>query len=168
MSVDFFVLECKTILSNRLFGLCDDPPPSSAPAYIDLIDKFKWIAVVKNPNGYEVSFIAIDNCINLKKESGHIDSSCDAMMAYEESIVFVELKECNDNKNKWIRKADAQLRNTIKHFKANHALSSYSKKVAYIANNKHPNFRSSQQVRMEKFRDEMGVRLKIQNRIELA
>ena len=167
MPVDFFIIPCQNTLNDKLFGLCDDSPPANTPAYTSLINKSKWIAKVKNDREFDVLFIAIDNCLNIKKPNGHIDSSCDAMMIYNNKIIFVELKECDDNKNAWIRKADAQLRNTIQHFKSNHPIAIYSDKKAYISNNKHPNFRSTQAIRMEKFKDDTGVQLRIENTIEL-
>jgi len=167
MSIDFFIPKCKNSLNDKLFGLCDNPSPSETPAYTDINNKSIWIAKVKNDNEYNIEFVAIDKCIKLLKSNGHQDSSCDAMLKYENNIIFIELKECNDNKNKWIRKADSQLRNTILHFNKNHIITNYTKKTAYISNNQHPNFRSSQKERMEKFKDDMNVRLKIMATIEL-
>jgi len=167
MPIDFFISACKQTLTNKLFGLCDDPPPANTSAYTCVTNSRKWIAKVINNKEFEVTFIAIDKCLNIKKPNGHIDSSCDVMMVYSDKIVFVELKECDDNKNIWIKKAESQLRNTIEHFKKNHSLNDYSNKKAYIANNKHPNFRSTQMTRMEKFKDDMGVQLRIENRISL-
>ena len=149
MPVDFFITRCQNSLNDKLFYLYDDPPPANTLAYTSIIDKSKWIAKVINNREFNVVFIAIDNCLNIKKSNGQIDSSCDAMLVYNNKIIFVELKECNDNKNAWIRKADAQLRNTIQHFKSNHSIAIYSDKKAYIANNKHPNFRSTQAIRIE-------------------
>lgn len=168
MPVNFFTSDCQSTLNDKLFGLCDNPPPANTPAYTCVTNSNKWIAKVINSDAFTVLFVAIDKCLNLKKPNGHIDSSCDAMMVYDNKIVFVELKECDDNKNAWIRKADAQLRNTIEHFKQNHSLTDYSTKKAYIANNKHPNFRSTQMIRMQKFKDETGVQLRIENRIVLS
>ena len=44
----------------------------------------------------------------------------------------------------------------------------YKSKKEYIANNKKPNFQSSQITRMDKFKDETGFRLIIQNTIEIS
>ena len=168
MPVDFFTSGCQSTLNDKLFGLCDDPPPANTPAYTCITHSTKWIAKVTNDKKFDVLFVAIDKCLNLRKPSGHMDSSCDAMIVYNNKIVFVELKECDDNKNAWIKKADSQLRNTIEHFKQNHSLMNYSDKKAYIANNKHPNFRSTQMMRMEKFKDDTGAQLRIENSIVLS
>ncbi|MFK5976268.1 MAG: hypothetical protein QM493_07165 [Sulfurovum sp.] len=167
MPIDFFTPTCSNTISDSKFGLCDDPPPSIAPAYTDIIDESKWIAIVNNPNIYEVTFIAVDACLDIRKENGELDSRCDAMLKYQDNIIFVELKDRGGRAFKWIEKAESQLRITINHFKNNYLLFNNTKKVAYIANIQHPNFRSSQKSRMEKFRDDTGVRLRIENCIDL-
>jgi len=62
---------------------------------------------------------------------------------------------------------EEQLRNTIRVFIENHGIEDYSSRKAYIANNKKPTFQTSQTERMEKFRQETGFRLIIQNIIKI-
>lgn len=164
MSVDFFPVKCITKLNDSLFGLCDITPRA---AFINKTQDGSWIATVINKHNYEVTFVAVDVCLELKKDTGELDSSCDCLMTYNSNIIFVELKESDTDSLKWIRKADDQLRNTIKRFEQSNSLDSYSKKEAYISNNQRPQFRTSQKERMEKFKDETGVRLKIMATIEL-
>lgn len=169
MSVDFFCKACcLTVLNDSLFGICDTPPPPAKPAYVNNIDDGTWIARVKNENSYEVTFVAIDNCLVINRANGEKDSTCDGMMLYNNSIIFVELKECNTDGIKWIRKGDSQLRSTINHFRDNHDITAYETKYAYLANSQRPNFRSSQKERMDRFKEETGVRLKIMAEIELT
>lgn len=164
MPVDFFPDKCITKLNDPLFGLCDIPPRK---AFVNKVDDGSWIATVLNESMHEVTFVAVDVCLELKKENGELDSSCDCLMTYNSNIIFAELKEISSTSLKWIRKADAQLRNTIKRFEESYTLSSYSKKEAYISNSQQPQFKSSQKERMQKFKDEIGVRLKIVATIEL-
>lgn len=96
-----------------------------------------------------------------------MDNRCDGMLTYNNHIIFVELKERNF-RNKWVGKGEEQLKNTINVFIANHDLEIYKSKKAYIANNKKPTFQSSQITRMDKFKDETGFRLIIQNTIEIS
>jgi hypothetical protein len=165
MSTNFFDEHCQSKIDQPRFGLCDESSPSNAPAYIDIDvsnEETKWIAIVENANKIEVIFTAIDNCIEIKESEG---KRCDGMFTYEDCIIFVELKERKGKTRNWVKNGDEQLRNTISIFSNNHSMSSYRNKKAYIANNKRPNFQESQMVRMERFRDETGFRLEIQNTI---
>ena len=165
MSINFFKSTCQSQTNQYKFGLCDNP--NEDPAYIDIDDCSKWIAIVENNQEIEVIFTAIDNCIEIIRSDGTMDNRCDGMLTYNNHLIFVELKERNF-RNKWVGKGEEQLKNTINVFIANHDLAIYKSKKAYIANNKKPNFQSSQITRMDKFKDETGFRLIIQNTIEIS
>ncbi len=55
---------------------------------------------------------------------------------------------------------------TISHFEREKQAQSFSIKKAYIANGCKPIFRSSQAVRMQRFFDDTGYSLRIENRIK--
>lgn len=167
MSIIFFDTNCQSQTNQPKFGLCDDPPPSENPAYININDSRKWIAIVENNQEINVIFTAIDNCIEILRSDGTMDNRCDGMLTYNNHLIFVELKERNF-RNKWVGKGEEQLKNTINVFIANHDLAIYKSKKAYIANNKKPNFQFSQMERMDKFKDEIGFRLIIQNAIKVS
>ncbi len=167
MSINFFKSTYQSQTNQYKFRLCDDP--NEDPAYIDtdIDDCSKWIATVENNQEIEVIFTAIDNCIEILRSDGTMDNRCDGMLTYNNHLIFVELKEKN-YRNNWVVKGEKQLKNTINVFIANHDLEIYKSKKAYIANNKEPNFQSSQITRMDKFKDETGFRLIIQNTIEIS
>jgi hypothetical protein len=167
MSINFFDANYQSQTNQYKFRLCDDP--NEDPAYIDtdIDDCSKWIATVENNQEIEVIFTAIDNCIEILRSDGTMDNRCDGMLTYNNHLIFVELKEKN-YRNNWVVKGEKQLKNTINVFIANHDLEIYKSKKAYIANNKKPNFQSSQITRMDKFKDETGFRLIIQNTIEIS
>jgi hypothetical protein len=167
MSINFFDTNCQSQTNQPKFGLCDDPPPSENPAYININDSRKWIAIVENNQEIEVIFTAIDNCIEILRSDGTMDNRCDGMLTYNNHIIFVELKEKNF-RNNWVAKGEKQLKNTISVFIANHDLAIYKSKKAYIANNKKPNFQSSQMGRMARFEAETDFRLIIRNTIEIS
>jgi aspartyl-tRNA synthetase len=143
---NFFDVECETILSNEVFGLCDDKLEEKAYTDTNINNKnSKWIAIIENKNGHEVKFIAIDKCVNLLKEDGQKDTSCDCMMIYsnndkERNIIFVELKKKTKD---WLSKAKKQLLNTIKHFNNNHSSLEFNNKIACAVNVKYPYFHYS-------------------------
>ena len=168
MSINFFDANCQSQTNQPKFGLCDDPNKDKDPAYIDTVDCSKWIAIVENNQEIEVIFTAIDNCIEILRSNGERENRCDGMLTYNNHIIFVELKTRKSKNSKWVGKGEEQLKNTISVFIANHDLEIYKSKKAYIANNKKPTFQSSQITRMDKFKDETGFRLIIQNTIEIS
>ena len=113
-------------------------------------------------------FTAIDNCIEILRLDGTMDNRCDGMLTYNNHLIFVELKTRKSENSKWVGKGEEQLKNTISVFIANHDLAIYKSKKAYIANNKKPNFQSSQSERMARFEAETGFRLIIQNAIKVS
>jgi hypothetical protein len=96
MSINFFKLSCQDTTNQSEFGLCDDPPPPHTPAYIDLDisnKDEKWIAIVDNSNEIEITFTAIDNCIEIRRPNGEMDKSCEGMLTYQNSYYFCRVKE---------------------------------------------------------------------------
>ena len=167
MSIEFNVAKCQTHSDKKLFGLCDDPPPSMNPAYIDEKDGGKWIAVVINEDKYAVTFTAIDNCIEIKREDGKPAKRCDGVLTYDDHVIFVELKERGALGNEWVKEAEKQLRTSIGYFENSAEAENYMRKKAYVANSEHPKFKESQLMRMEKFLIDTGYILRIINRIIL-
>jgi hypothetical protein len=165
MSIDFFQERCQDNSNQKLFGLCDDQ--HNERAYLDEKDGSKWIAIVVNEYKYEVTFIAIDHCIKIKKVDGKMVKRCDGLMFFNSTIIFVELKERGYLGNKWVEDGEKQLRSSIVHFEATYASLDYKKKKAYIANKEHPRFKESQTRRMAQFQDDTGYILRIENRIIL-
>ncbi|WP_199332114.1 hypothetical protein [Anabaena lutea] len=97
-----------------------------------------------------------------------MDSRCDGMLTYESKIIFVELKERNYTNIVWIEDGDRQLRNTISVFINYHDLVEYKSKKAYIANRKKPQFQYSHKEKMQKFKNDTGFILIIQNNIKIS
>lgn len=158
MAIDFFISRCmiNNITAQR-FGICD--PGNGAIAYPDFADESSWVALVENRSGSPLNFIAVDNCIEIRRPDGNMDNRCDAILTNSRHIIFVELK--NQDKD-WIGHAvNDQLQTTIDHFKANHQLDSYPKRDAYACNKSHPHFNHSQMERMTEFKNKNDVRLHI-------
>jgi hypothetical protein len=166
MNINFFDPKCQTTTSEAEFGICDDPPPPHQPAYISTTDPDKWIATIQNSNELELVFTAIDNCIEIKRDDGNMESRCDAMIICGNNIIFVELKERNSGK--WQQKGEKQLKTIIDIFGKNHGLDSYGSKVAYVANKFKPDLESSQKERIQKFKDQTGFTLRILNKIVVS
>ena len=168
MSANFDDAKCITESSKRTFGLCDDPPPAENPAYIDETNGSKWIAVVVNPRQYEVTFLALDHCIEALTEDGRQKRRCEGVLTYNDTIIFVELKERSTKGNNWIKDAEDQLKQSIEFCEEAGYSATYRYKRAYIANGSRPRERKGQQARMNRFKESTGYVLRIQARIDLV
>lgn len=122
MPVNFFDKTQKTSSSNSQFGLCNDQPPAENPAYIDEQNRSSWIGIVDNPVNKQVDFYPIDHCVPLfrpkiAKEKNQIlrkihtviiqcfnikelESRCDGVLRFSNSLFFVELK--TRTSHKWL------------------------------------------------------------------
>lgn len=164
MSTDFSQVECRSNSNQRRFGICDDPAPPSKPAYLNENDGDTWIAVVHNDRRINVEFIAIDHCIEFsRREDGQEKKRCDGALFYEETVIFVELKDMAGDAKSW---ADPkQLFSTIKEFEATEMAKEYSVKRANLANKKRPIFDRGQAVKINTFFKETGYELRLNSHI---
>lgn len=168
MQVDFFNSGCRSVSSKKEFGICDDVPPHHSPAYIKEDEGEKWIAVVNNFYEEEIHFVAVDNCIPLKRKDGEDAQKCDGFLFFNETIIFVELKVRGDKESrKWKNEATEQLKETIHLFEKQEKAKQFDTKMAYIANKEYPKPNVNNKNRAERFFDDTGYTLKIQNRINI-
>lgn len=165
MPIDFFQDKCKTTSNILKFGLCDDPSPSTGPAYIDEGQPEKWIGIVNNPKLKSVDFFAIDNCVEVNKPDGRQDSTCDGLLRFENSLVFTELKEREGGK--WLKKGREQIANTIRRFKDEVDESQYDNVEAYVCNSLRPLVNSGHAISIQMFKDETGYVLHPQQEINI-
>lgn len=132
MSVNFFDAACQNSTAELRFGIRDTPP-----AYITTTDAHLWIATVENTMQKNISFTAVDKCVENLRENGEEESSCDCILTYEGNIVFIELKE---KAKAWKNSGIEQLEKTIEIFSRDASLDLYPRRRAFVANRKHPNF----------------------------
>jgi len=158
MPIDFFKTCCKTYSINKKFGLCDDPPPATTPAYIDESDAQKWIAEVQNDKELLVNFYAIDHCVDIFRANGDLESRCDGMLYFKDNLIFVELKDRDSNG--WLAKGREQLTITFNIFKSNYDISKFNKIEGCVCNKQRPLAITGNNIEVQKFKDETGLRLK--------
>lgn len=164
MPIDYFS-NCKTTSSKQNFGICDDQPPASNPAYIDEIDKSKWIAKVKNKGNKKVNFNAIDNCIDIRRDDSTMDSRCDGLLSFENNLIFIELKEREGGQ--WFKKGREQITATISRFKQEHDITKFSSVKGFVSNSLRPLAHSGQFTNIQKFKDDTGFKLEGKTDIEI-
>lgn len=165
MKVDFFNTDCsEPSQTTELFGICDDQ--NASKAYTEANHSHKWIATVKNHNRIELTFKAIDQCMKIyKPETKDLESSCDGMLVFADSIFLIELKNDRGGHG-WLKEAEGQLRNTIKLLYENENLDHFRYKKAYACNKKHPSFTVIDNERSKKFfMETTGFRIDVQAEI---
>lgn len=142
MSIDFFNAVCQETTSEKKFGLYD--AEDKTPAKIKLTDELTWNATVLNHNSKTIYFTAIDNCINMFRENGEMDSRCDCMLSYNSTLLLVELKNKRDT---WQAEGLSQIENVAKRMikEIPDYYYSFRKRKAIVANKKNqfPAFNSS-------------------------
>lgn len=148
-----------------LFGICDDP--GELPAFISYNrNDHTWIAEVLNPEQKQIQFLPVDKHIPLKHQDGTEAKRCDAMLLtspihHKEVIVFIELKDVIPSARNAARKhAIEQLRETIESFAEYHRMDSYKKRLAYVANRRHPQANRAYTNKIQRFRNDYRIRLK--------
>ncbi|OQX97044.1 MAG: hypothetical protein B6I24_10095 [Bacteroidetes bacterium 4572_128] len=163
MRIDFFKEDCHgSCFNDKEVGVCDDQ--ESTKAYINKENKEKWIATIKNLKSKIIDFYAIDNCIEIYRENNDKDNKCDAMLIYENGIIFIELK---DKRADWIPDAIGQLENTIKYFIENHGIEQFNIKKAFACNKRKPNFQTINMQIKQSFYQKWKVRLHIEATIKI-
>ncbi len=144
------------------FGLRDDE--NSTPAYISHQDVNNWNATVNNPQHKNVTFTAVDNCLNIRGADGNLLSNCDGILTCLDSIIFVELK---NKKADWIQEGIGQVQSTIDLYSQHADINVFGKKKAHVANRKHPHFHRIENETKQKFYSQNKVRLFIDSHISI-
>ncbi|MFC0878535.1 hypothetical protein ACE01N_18215 [Saccharicrinis sp. FJH2] len=163
MPVNFFNEECKTVSTNREFGLCDD---NLRPyAYIKEDGQNSWEGIVINENNYQINFYPIDNCIDLRRADGKMSKRCDGLLNFNQNLIFVELKSRKWRGSKWLNDGIEQLRSTIHSFTKSYNLADYPIIRAYVCNQFKPQANQGHAVKLEKFKNETGIILRAQQEI---
>ena len=161
---NFFSTQCKEAARTDLrFGLIDDKAKHPM-AFSTTSNEKDWTAIVDNSKGKEVSFIAIDQCLEiLDEQTNEQESLCDGMLLFEDSIFLIELFARDKAKN---AEAEEQLKNTIRLLQYHHEpLPKYKK--AFICNQKHKRFQNIENAHQKRFVNETSFRLDINQTIKI-
>ncbi len=166
MSVDFFNAVCQKTTSEKKFGLYD--AEDKTPAKIKLTDESTWNATIFNNTGKMVNFTAIDNCIDVFRENGEMDSRCDCMLTYDLMLLFVELKNKRDS---WQTEGLSQIENIAKIMidEIPDYYYSFKKRKAIVANRKSqfPAFHNSNAEQRQYFSSRFKMRIQFEAEITI-
>lgn len=164
MGVEFFKVDCQKTILERKFGLYDGE--DNTPVAIKLTEEETWNATIVNNAGKAVLVTAIDNCIDVFRENGKMDSRCDCMLTYDSTIVFVELK---NKRGSWQSEGLAQIENIVKRMilEKPDYYEAFRKRKAIVANRKHqfPAFQESNREQRQYFSSEYKMRIQFEAEI---
>jgi hypothetical protein len=159
-------ITCKIFTKDTIFGICDDTPPPSLPAYIDTINPTNWIAEVKTTNSRNIFFKAIDSCVDIFRANGEMESRCDGVLIDGNNLTFVELKDRASSG--WVSKGRNQLTITITNFLANDVNAGNHRLFeAYVCNKQRPLAITNISNEIQKFKNDTGLILKVSRTINL-
>lgn len=138
----------KIIRKDVLFGIVDKETESFARTTNNPKDE-PWDARISNAQELALHFIPVDKNIIIKI-NGNPQSMCDGLLheINNKWIAFVEIK--NRRKSDFLH-AKEQLISTIELFSQNHDINAFEKRLAYIADRKHPDFQYSHKTEMNEF-----------------
>ncbi len=165
MPIDYFDPANRSETAANCFGLCDDMQPALTQAYIDIDNKDKWIAIVKNFQNKTIFFHPIDNCVIIWKAENKMDKRCDGILTHDNCLIFVELK--NRAGGQWLKDGREQLTATIKRFKQEFNINQFDKVEAYVCNSLRPEYHAGQMSNIQMFKDDTGLILKAQRNIDI-
>lgn len=154
LRVNFFSIDLQRVpdVSQALFGINDaiEQGDEGGMAYLVAADFADSNAIVSNTTGAPLTFEPLDHNIVLHPTKDTTYSLCDCMLYNQEQLCFIELKAKG---KEWLTDAVNQLSSTIDLFQGNHDMGAYSRRTAYAANKRHPQFHFSQKELMQTFRN---------------
>lgn len=157
MAIDFFKAACRSVTSEKVFGIVDAPPAKLV--FSNEADPNVW---VDNAGAKELTHTAIDDCLDIPWAEG---KRCESMITYDDVLMFIELKDRDGGK--WAGEARSQLINTIKLFKRDASIEAYNRHYGHIANKQRPNFKAGGKNFSQQFEDETGFILRVSDVIKI-
>ncbi len=158
MRVNFNKTDCQKRISEKKFGLYDEE--DKTPAKIIETDEQTWNAIVINKESKTILFTAIDNCIDIFRKNGEMDSRCDCMLTYDSTLLLVELKNKRDS---WQTEGLAQIENIAQRMISENSdyYYSFKKRKAVVANRKNqfPSFHESNAEQRQYFSSKYKMRI---------
>lgn len=165
MPIEYFSKQCRSSSTITEFGLCDNPKPANDPAYISEYPSQDWIAIVRNISNLSVDFFAIDNCVEIRRSNGQIDSRCDGVLKTELGLIFVELK--SRESGQWVKKGREQITATFDRFTAEVDVALFKSIRASVCNNLRPHSNVGHMANIQQFHDDTGLVLSVNRVIEI-
>jgi hypothetical protein len=177
MPVDFFIapctkkngncrregVVCKRTVNDAQFGICDRDSGERKPAFVDVNNKEMWDVVVENAGRKDITFKAIDFCVDVFKGPAQLIKRCEGFLFYENKIIFLEIK--NRMYRGWLADACEQFIETITKFKENYPDDTFEILNPVIANKCFFRVHQSEMMQKERLKAAIGVEFQIKREI---
>lgn len=157
---------CEDITIERFFGICDNRSGERAYINTDPRQHSIWSATIQNKTRKQITFTALDKCIEIPRGDGKMSKRCEGVITVENTIIFLEVKERRDKASTWAKDAEALLKMTIENIEKRIDISLFENKYAAITNRLQRN-QEKHSVRMKKFFEETGYILHINHRVAI-
>jgi hypothetical protein len=153
---------CKETTNAIRFGLCDDGSDKKLPAYLNITNEGKWLATVENPNGKDVTFKAVDFCVDVYRSRKELIKRCEGFLLFENKILFIELKD--RTYGRWLSDAREKFEETIKAFKRNHPNNEFEI-IEPVVSNRQCRTHLNLMIEKQKLKDSIGIEFQLRSTI---
>lgn len=153
---------CKKTTNVKKFGLCDDSSDKKLPAYLDQTDEGKWLATVENPNGKDITFKAVDFCVDVLRNNNEPIKRCEGFLLFENKIIFIELKD--RTYRGWLPDAREKFIETIQAFKQSYPNNEFEI-LEPVVSNRQCKTHQNLMIEKQKLKDSIGLDLILSNKI---
>lgn len=178
------VVQCTVPFSFERFGVSDANANARVPAIVMVTNEDCWDFTIKNPDGKEVNYKAIDYCLEIfrtgsydvnNNESNPADFSSDSVntidrglikrcegFLYKETewILFFEIK--NRLNRNWLIDARKKFEETILSFKEHHPELSHIIIEPIVSNKSFNRVHQSEMVQKKILKEKIGVEFKVE------
>jgi hypothetical protein len=182
MPIDFFIapctrengncrregVVCKRTINNAQFGICDRDSGKRKPAFVDINNKNKeiWDVIVENSEEKDITFKAIDFCVDIFRKAKELIKRCEGFLFYENKIIFLEIK--NRTHGRWLADACEKFIETITKFKENYPDNAFEILKPVIANKCFFRTHQNEMVQKQRLKDNIGVEFQIKHTIHIS
>lgn len=157
---------CKTTTNAVRFGLCDDRAEEKQPAYLDQTNESKWWATIQNPNGKNITFKAVDYCVDVYRTGNELIKRCEGFLMFGNKIIFIELK--NRGYGSWLKDAREKFEETILAFNSNYPNNDFEILEPVVANKMQYKTHQNLMIQREKLKDKIGLEFQLKNTITIS
>ena len=179
MPIDFFIAPCTKVDGNckkpgvvckstsklSRFGLSDMNSDKREPAFIETSDENNWDLTVENPFNKEITFKAIDFCVDIFRDGDDLIKRCEGFLHYENKIVFVEIK--NRAKGRWLIDAREKFQETILKFKENYPTCQFEILEPIVSNKLFSRIHQNVMIQKKILKDEVGLEFQVKSTITI-
>lgn len=162
---------CKQTVTEKRFGISDAKSDAKEPAFVSFENEEDWDLTVENPQSKEVTFKAIDFCVDFYREEqneiGQLmqKKRCEGFLYYDDQLIFFEIK--NRQNGDWLSKAVAQFIEPIPEFQKAHPELPYKIQKPIIVNRKHGRNNQSESINKKKMHEVFGFDFQVKNTITI-